>query len=71
MRDAQRVGDLPSGSYFRLPATTSWFRVRRQVESYTEVQRVLPGPAGDLEPRRLLDEAEMVVPMSRAEDSDA
>jgi hypothetical protein len=63
----KRVGDVPSGRYFRLSteeADQTWFRVRRHVEDYTEIQHVESN--GDLGPYRLIGEGAMVVPLAVA-----
>jgi hypothetical protein len=64
----KRVGDIPSGRYFRLsadPADQTWFRIRRHVEDYTEIQHVESN--GDLGPPRLIGESAAVVPLSTSE----
>lgn len=63
----KRAGDLTSGTYFRLssePGDQIWFRVRRQVEDYTEIQPV--ETVGELGPCRLIGHTAMVVPISVA-----
>jgi hypothetical protein len=67
MSKYKRVGDLPSGTYFRGTDDSSdsrWFRVRRQVEAYAEVQRVEEN--GDIPDTYLLGALTMVVPLSIA-----
>jgi hypothetical protein len=68
----RRVGDVESGRYFRLsaePGDQEWFRVRRHVESYTEVQKVESN--GDLGPRRLVHESVAVCPLQTLEEINA
>ena len=67
MTKYKTVGTLPSRTYFRLsdePGDQAWFRVRRHVEDYVEIQPVLEN--GDLGTRRLMGGLSPVVPMSIA-----
>ena len=59
------VGHLPTGSYFRLsPDGTRLFRVRRQVEDYTEAEDVTKR-TGDV--RRIITGSVAVWPLSQEE----
>ena len=60
------VGDVLAGRYFRLSTSENdheWFRVRRHVESYTEIQPVDQGTAGELGAVRMVVSTAMVVPL--------